>query len=112
MRNPYICGKNRINLPESGCSECEGLEYRIHELEVFKQNIEDNGYNALTNKPTINGVTVEGNKTSENYLITPISDYDIETLTPFDCYEPPCADSRVCYGEVCCAKVACSNNNA
>lgn len=110
MRNPTICGKNRINLPGSGCSECEDFEYRIHQLEVFQENIEDNGYNALVNKPTINGVTVEGNKTSENYLIRPITSEEIEFLTPIECYEPPCADSRVCYGSACCMKVACEQN--
>lgn len=71
-------------------------------IDSWKNNIDTNGYNALSNKPTINGVTVQGNKTSEDYLITAITVADIETLTPIECYVPPCADSRACYGETCC----------
>lgn len=105
MRNPTICGKNRVNLPSSGCSDCDELAYRIDQLEEWKQQIEEEGYDALTNKPTINGVTVEGDKTSEEYLIIGISESDIIDLTPIECYEPPCADSRACYGEACCMVV-------
>lgn len=76
-------------------------------IDTWKENLDQNGYDALTHKPTINGVTVQGDKTSEDYLITPISTADIETLTPMDCYIPPCADSRVCYGETCCMIVGC-----
>lgn len=37
-----------------------------------------------------------------------LSENEIIALTPLECYEPPCADSRVCYGEVCCMKIACN----
>lgn len=49
MRNPTICGKNRINLPESGCSECDELEYRISQIEknVVKYSLEVDG-NTIT----------------------------------------------------------------
>ena len=77
-------------------------------FDTWKSNIDTNGYNVLANKPTINGVTVQGNKSSEDYLITAISQADIITLTPMDCYDPPCSDSRACYGEACCMIVGCS----
>lgn len=109
-----ICGKNTINPPTSGCSDCADLEYRIKKLEDFAaesqewiEHIETDGYNALTNKPTINGVTVEGDKTSEEYLILPISDDELEELTPMDCYVPPKEKPIVCVGEVCSAKLPC-----
>lgn len=76
MRKPTICGKNRINLPTSGCSDCDELEYRLGLI--------------------------------EDWINNPMTVAEIDALTPIDCYEPPCADSRVCYGEVCCAKVACN----
>lgn len=110
MNKPTLCGSNRINLPTSGCGDCDELEYRIEQLERWKEHIEEEGYDALTNKPTINGVTVEGDKTSEDYLILPISAEDIIELTPIECYEPPCKDSRACYGEACCMIVACNTN--
>lgn len=43
----------------------------------------------------------------ENWINTPITAEELEALTPLECYEPECADSRVCYGETCCMKVAC-----
>lgn len=110
MRKPTMCGDNRTNLPTSGCSECDGLEYRINQLEEWVEQFTEDGYNALANKPTINGVTVEGDKTSEQYLITPISAADLIALTPLECYEPPCRDSRACYGEACCMIVGCNTN--
>lgn len=110
MNKPTLCGSNRINMPTSGCGDCDELEYRIEQLERWKEHIEEEGYDALTNKPTINGVTVEGDKTSEDYLILPISVEDIISLTPIECYEPPCKDSRACYGEACCMIVACNTN--
>lgn len=76
MRNPYICGKNRISIPTSGCSDCDALEYRISLIEAWMNN--------------------------------PLTTAEIEELTPLECYEPPCADSRVCYGTACCMIVACS----
>lgn len=112
MRKPTLCGSNRINMPTSGCTDCDALAYRIDKLEEWKTEFVDEGYNALNNKPTINGVTVEGDKTSEDYLITPISAADIIALTPMECYVPPCADSRVCYGEVCCMVVACNTSTS
>ena len=107
--------KNGIDTWKEGLStELNAIRSRMTAIETWedtvdswKANIDTNGYNALTNKPTINGVTVQGNKTSEDYLITAISDADIETLTPIECYEPPCSDSRACYGEACCAIVGC-----
>lgn len=107
MRTPSMCGDNRIYLPENGCGDCAELDYRISKLEDWKEQFVEDGYNALANKPSINGVTVEGSKTSEEYLITPISAEALEELTPMECYVPPCADSRACYGEVCCAIVGC-----
>lgn len=109
---PYLCGSNKINLPESGCSDCAELEYRIKQLEDWVAQFEEDGYNALANKPTINGVTVEGDKTSEEYLITAISADTIEELTPMDCYVPACQDSRTCYGETCCMLVACNESTS
>lgn len=110
MNKPKLCGSNRINMPTSGCTDCDSLAYRIDQLEEWKEEFVDEGYNALNNKPTINGVTVEGDKTSEDYLITPISAEDIIALTPMECYVPACKDSRVCYGEVCCMIVDCEGN--
>lgn len=45
MRNPTICGKNRVNLPQSGCSDCEELEYRISQIEknIVKYRLEVDG---------------------------------------------------------------------
>lgn len=45
MRNPTICGKNRINLPQSGCSDCEELEHRISQIEknIVKYRLEVDG---------------------------------------------------------------------
>lgn len=110
MNKPTLCGSNRINIPESGCGDCEHLEYLIEQIQEWIENFEEEGYDALANKPTINGVTVEGDKTSEEYLITPISVADIIELTPMECYEPPCQDSRACFGEACCMIVACNTN--
>lgn len=104
---PHICGTNRTHIPESGCSDCAELEYRIKQLEDWQEEFVEEGYNALANKPSINGVTVEGDKTSEDYLITPISDADIVLLTPLECYRPPCEEPIVCQTTVCCARVAC-----
>lgn len=112
MNKPYICGSNRMNLPESGCSDCDGLQYQIDQIKEWIQTFEEEGYDALANKPTINGVTVEGDKTSEDYLITPISTADIVELTPIECYVPPCQDSRACYGEVCCMLVGCNESDS
>ena len=112
MKKPTLCGNNRINMPESGCSDCDQLEYQIGQLQDWVHDFEEAGYNALTNKPTINGVTVEGDKTSEDYLITPISEADLIELTPMDCYIPPCQDSRACYGEACCMRVACNTSES
>lgn len=112
MRNPTMCGKNRVNMPQSGCDDCAELEYRIDQISRWINEFESEGYNALTNKPTINGVTVEGDKTSEEYLITPISELDIIDLTPMDCYVPACRDSRACYGEACCMIVACNTSDS
>lgn len=77
MRKPKICGRNMVNMPESGCGDCGEILYDVEQLQNW----------------------VEG-----AYLTTA----DIVALTPLECYEPPCADSRVCYGEVCCMKVACN----
>lgn len=116
MNKPTLCGKNRITIPESGCSDCDQLEYQIQqlreEIENWIEQFEENGYNALTNKPTINGVTVEGDKTSEEYLITAIPASVIVDNTPMVCYEPACADSRACYGEACCMVVACNESDS
>lgn len=112
MNKPYICGSNRMNLPESGCSDCDGLQYQIDQIKEWIQTFEEEGYDALANKPTINGVTVEGDKTSEDYLITPISTADIIELTPIECYVPPCQDSRACFGEACCMLVGCNESDS
>lgn len=112
MNKPTLCGKNRINLPTSGCSDCDQLEYQIGQINEWIEQFEEDGYNSLANKPTINGVTVEGDKTSEDYLITPISDADIIALTPLECYVPACQDSRVCFGEACCMIVGCNTSTS
>ena len=112
MRKPTICGKNRVNMPESGCTDCEELEYRINQLEEWKNQFLEDGYNALTNKPTINGVEVSGDKTSEQYLISALSTADIIEVTPIECYIPPCRDSRACYGETCCMIVGCNRSTS
>lgn len=39
-----------------------------------------NNYEALQNKPSINGVVLTGNKTNEELLVTAISNEDIEKL--------------------------------
>lgn len=55
-----ICGKNRINLPTRGCSECDELEQRVEAIEEWIEqhpggggsiqpvivNLDDNIYNA------------------------------------------------------------------
>lgn len=82
MRKPSLCGRNRVNLPESGCDECAQLEYRIEQLEDRVDAIEE-------------------------WIMSPLTEEQIEALTPLECYVPECADSRVCYGEACCAIVAC-----
>ena len=74
-RKLKMCGDNHIDLPQTGCSDCEELAYRIKQLEDWVDN--------------------------------PLSAEDIVELTPLECYEPPCADSRVCYGTTCCMKVGC-----
>lgn len=112
MRKPFMCGSNKVNMPESGCDDCTELAYRIDQLERWRDEFVDEGYNALANKPTINGVTVEGNKTSEDYLILPLSAEDIIDATPMECYVPPCADSRACYGEACCMIVGCNTSDS
>lgn len=112
MNKPSICGNNRVTLPESGCSDCDALQYQIDQIKEWIQTFEDEGYNALANKPTINGVTVEGDKTSEDYLISPISAEDLVELTPIECYVPPCQDSRACYGEACCMLVGCNTSDS
>ena len=110
MNKPSICGNDRINLPDSGCGDCDALAYEIEKIKKWIETFEDEGYNSLANKPTINGVTVEGDKTSEDYLIAPLSDEDIVDVTPIECYQPPCQDSRACYGEACCMLVGCNTN--
>lgn len=95
--------KNGIDTWKEGLtSTLTSITNRMTAIENWQSNMDANGYNALINKPTINGVTVQGNKTSEDYFITAIAIADIETLTPMECYVPPCADSRVDYGEVDC----------
>lgn len=110
MNKPSICGNDRINLPDSGCGDCDALAYEIEKIKKWIETFEEEGYNSLSNKPTINGVTVEGDKTSADYLIAPLSDDDIVDATPIECYQPPCQDSRACYGEACCMLVGCNTN--
>lgn len=109
---PYMCGKNRMKLPTSGCDDCSGLEYRIDKLEDWVAEFEEEGYNALANKPSINGVTVEGDKTSEEYLITAIDISTIDSLTPIECFVPECQAPIVCSAQVCCAILECSEEPA
>lgn len=40
----------------------------------------DVDYESILNKPSINGVTLVGNKTNEEILIQPLSNEDIESL--------------------------------
>ena len=44
---------------------------------VISKNVD---YSSILNKPSINGVTLEGNKTNEEILIQPLSNEDIESL--------------------------------
>lgn len=81
MKKPTLCGRNKVNLPESGCGDCAELEYRIGKLEEWVES----GF---------------------------MSAEDIIALTPIECYEPPCRDSRVCYGEACCMVVACNQSTS
>lgn len=104
---PHICGKNTVNLPTSGCSDCAELEYRIEQLEDWQEEFVEEGYNALANKPSINGVTVEGDKTSEDYLITAITDEVLDSLTPIECYVPVCSQPLTCVGETECMQLEC-----
>ena len=104
---PHICGKNTVNLPTSGCSDCAELEYRIKRLEDWHDEFVEEGYNALANKPSINGVTVEGDKTSEDYLITAITDELLDSLTPIECYVPTCSKPLTCVGETECMQLEC-----
>lgn len=46
---PHICGKNRTNLPTSGCSDCSELAYRLDKIEEWLENpIDDELLDALT----------------------------------------------------------------
>lgn len=108
---PHLCGNNRIELPSSGCGDCSGLEWRIDQLEKWKEEFLEEGYDALTNKPTINGVTVEGDKTSEEYLILALTEEELDELLNMDCYVPPCADPIICTTTVCCAQVTCGEED-
>lgn len=86
MRNPTICGKNRINLPESGCSECDELEYRISQIErnVVKYSLESDG-NTITlvgSDGTSSSVavisTASCGSTSNSEELTPIIPIEVE----------------------------------
>lgn len=72
MRGLNICGKNRISIPESGCDDSSALKLAIEKINQWITSFKEAGYTALANKPSINGVTVEGDKTSEEYMITSI----------------------------------------
>lgn len=37
-----------------------------------------------------------------------IEDELLDSLTPIECYEPPCEQPIVCQTTVCCAKVGCT----
>lgn len=78
MRNPTICGKNRINLPESGCSECDELEHRISQIEknVVKYSLEVDGN-------TVTLVGSDGTRSSVAVIST-ASCGSIEELTPIN----------------------------
>ena len=104
---PHLCGKNTVNMPTSGCSDCAELEYRIKQIEDWKDEFVEEGYNALANKPTINGVTVEGDKTSEDYLILAITDELLDSLTPIECHIPTCSIPQTCVGETECMQLEC-----
>jgi len=75
---PHICGKNRINMPTSGCNDCSELAYRIEQLEDW---------------------------VNESY----IDDDLLDSLTPLECYQPPCEEPIVCTTTVCCGKTACES---
>lgn len=40
-----------------------------------------------------------------------ISEEDIIALTPLECEERTCEDSRACYGEACCMIVGCEEGS-
>lgn len=55
-----------------------GLDDRVTELE---ETVSPASYNALTNKPSIEGVTLEGNKTYDELNLIGITNSEIEALT-------------------------------
>lgn len=80
MRNPTLCGKNRLYIPESGCSDCDELAYRIDRLEER--------LNAFV----------------------PMTEEQIEALTPIECLEPEGASGIVCQGEACLS-IVCNDTS-
>lgn len=53
------------------------LDFNSEIKPVISKNVD---YESILNKPSINGVTLEGNKTNEEILIQPLSNEDIESL--------------------------------
>lgn len=53
------------------------LDFNSEIKPVISKNVD---YESILNKPSINGVTLVGNKTNEEILIQPLSNEDIESL--------------------------------
>ena len=77
-----LCGGNKIHMPESGCGDCEHLEYLINKL---REDFDEFVAGALTED-------------------------EIVALTPIECPQPEEDETTavVCEAEVCLA-VVCNN---
>lgn len=70
------CGADNSPL---GSDEKMELQWGVEIVPVISTGGSGN-YNDLTNKPSINGVELVGNKTNEELLIDSISNEDLEAL--------------------------------
>ena len=41
MKTPTICGKNRVNLPQTDCDDCSEFEHRLEQIEAWKNRPPD-----------------------------------------------------------------------
>lgn len=48
----------------------------------------------------------------EAWIDDPIGDDLLDSLTPLECYQPPCTEPIVCQTTVCCAVVACETQSS
>ena len=68
------CGVNFDDYPD----ETLDLKFGTEIVPVIGSGTDD--YNDLINKPSINGVTLQGNKTNEELLIDAMTNVEIEEL--------------------------------